>query len=297
MDNSILFFLPGNEILANQLAHKLNCEMGSTTIRQFPDEESYVRIISEIEGKKVFIVCSLDRPDTKLLPLMFLAKTARQLGATKITLILPYLPYMRQDRRFHPGEAVTSEIFSSLISECADELITVDPHLHRRSNLSEIYSIPAIVAHAASPISQWVKDHIPNPLLVGPDQESEQWVAEVAREAASPFVISEKIKNENETYSVRLPDLKDYQNKTPVLVDDIISTGKTMTVTIKKLIELGMNRPICIGVHGIFVKQAYIDLLKAGAETIITSNTIPHPANGIDICDLLLEKIYPPLIS
>ena len=142
---NIVFALPGNEQLTEKLAAQLNAEIGETNIRQFPDGETYVQIKSDVKDKKVILVCTLHQPDDKLLPLYFLSKTAIDLGAKCTCLIAPYLAYMRQDRRFNPGEAITSEYFGSLISQFAETLVTVDPHLHRRSSLSEIYGIPSEV--------------------------------------------------------------------------------------------------------------------------------------------------------
>lgn len=289
MKNSIIFSLPGNEKLTMTLSQKIGAKLGEAIIRHFPDEESYVRIDSDVKNKEVILVCSLDRPDAKLLPLMFMSKTAKQLGAKKVSLVVPYLAYMRQDRRFKSGEAITSEQFAALISQFADWMVTIDPHLHRRSSLSEIYSIPTEVVHAASSISEWIKSSIQNPVLIGPDSESEQWVSQVANDAEAPFLILEKIRHGDRDVEVSEPHLKKYQNYTPVLVDDIISTGRTMIETVGHLKKAGMKPPVCIGVHAVFADRAYEDLLKAGAEKVATCNTIPHPTNEIDISGLLFN--------
>ena len=139
------------------------------------------------------LVCTLDRPDDKFLPLVFAAAAARDLGAHGSALSAPYLAYMRQDRRFQPGEAVTSTYFAKLLSSQIDWLVTVDPHLHRRGSLAEIYSIPTQVMHAAPLISDWIRSEVKMPLLIGPDSESEQWVAAVARDAGAPHVVLQKI--------------------------------------------------------------------------------------------------------
>ena len=149
----IFFALPGNEALTKSLADKYNAESGRIIIRQFPDEETYVKILSVVKNKQVMMVCTLDHPDKKVLPLYFLSQTAKELGAKSTCLISPYLAYMRQDKRFEAGEGITSAYFSRLISSFTDSLITIDPHLHRRNNLSEIYSIPTTVLHASNLIS------------------------------------------------------------------------------------------------------------------------------------------------
>ena len=286
---NIVFALPGNEQLTEKLAAQLNAEIGETNIRQFPDGETYVQIKSDVKDKKVILVCTLHQPDDKLLPLYFLSKTAIDLGAKCTCLIAPYLAYMRQDRRFNPGEAITSEYFGSLISQFAETLVTVDPHLHRRSSLSEIYGIPSEVVHAANHISDWIKNNVENPILVGPDSESEQWVSVVAKNAGAPFMVLEKIRHGDKNVEVSVPDVENYKNHTPVLVDDIISSARTMIETVQHLKKAGMKAPICIGVHPVFGGNAYQELKDAGTADIISCNTIPHPSNKIDISDILVR--------
>lgn len=283
---TILFALPGNEPTVDTIAKRYNVSKGEATIRNFPDGETYIRIHSDVKGKKVVMVCSLDRPDTKLLPLYFLSKTAMELGAKCTCLIAPYLAYMRQDKQFHSGEGITSKYFASFISNFAETITTVDPHLHRYNTLSEIYSVPATVVQAANHISEWIKNNIQNPVLIGPDSESEQWVSEVADNAHAPFIILEKVRHGDRNVKVSIPQIDRYKNHKPVLVDDIISTARTMIETVGHLKNAGMNPPICIGIHAVFAGNAYQDLLNAGAEMVVTTNTISHESNGIDISGL-----------
>lgn len=288
---TILFPLPGNEELAKALAVKLKAEMGEATIRRFPDGESYVRILSDVKGKKVVLVCSLHQPDEKLLPLYFLSNVAKDLGAKCTCLVAPYLAYMRQDKIFHKGEGVTSRYFARLVSGFADSLVTVDPHLHRISSLGEVYSIPTEVVHAADAISNWIKKHIENPVLVGPDSESEQWVSEVAKNAGAPFLVLEKTRHGDRDVEVSVPQVEAFKNHTPVLVDDIISTARTMIETVGHLKKADMKAPVCIGVHAVFSGNAFWDLLHSGVEKVVTCNTIPHASNAIDLSGLYVDFI------
>ena len=239
---------------------------------------------SNLSHRQVVFITSLNQPNTKILPLLLAAETARSLGASKITLIAPYLAYMRQDKVFEPGQGITSSYFAKLISTYFDELITIDPHLHRWHTLSAIYNIPTHVLHATKSIAQWIHRHVKKPLLIGPDAESNQWVEKIAAAAHAPYLILEKTRKGDSTIEVSIPNIENYHNMTPILIDDIISTGMTMIGTIKHLQSLKMPQPICIGVHAIFADNAYQNLLATGVDKIITCNTIPHPSNGIDIC-------------
>lgn len=284
---TILLALPESENIAQRISDISATLLGKSEIRHFPDGETYIRIDSDVNNKNVVLVCTLDRPDQKLMPLYYLAKTVRDMGCNSISLVAPYLAYMRQDKIFRKGESVTSRYFAELLSSFVDFLITVDPHLHRRSSLAEIYSIPTQVSHASNSISHWIKKNIENPVLVGPDQESQQWVSKVAADAEAPFIVLKKLRLGDMNVEISKPDIEKYSDHIPVLIDDIISTGKTMIETIKQLKKAGMHPPICIGIHAIFADNTYEDLLSAGAKRVITCNTIEHISNSIDVTDLL----------
>lgn len=288
---TILFYFPGNEKLAQSLAEQTNFPLGKLEIRKFPDGETLVKILSDVQGQRVVIVCSLDRPDDKFLPLYFICKTLKELGASHVTLVAPYLAYMRQDKRFHEGEAVTSDAFAILLSGFIDRLITVDPHLHRHHSLSEIYSVPTTVLPAAEVIAEWIKVNIQKPLLIGPDEESGQWVKEVAKLANVPFEILLKNRKGDNEVEVSVPHVDQYHDCTPVLIDDIISTAHTMMETVKHLLIFDMQAPVCIGVHGVFAGNAFSNLKNTGVKEIISCNTIEHASNKIDLSGLISQSI------
>lgn len=286
----IIFSLPQDDPLATILANKLKIEKGIADIRDFPDGETYVRIDSDVKNKSILLICSLDHPNDKFLPLLFTIKTLKQLGAKKICLVSPYLPYFRQDKQFKPGEAITSVLFAECISGLIDELITIDPHLHRIKNISDIYSIPTTLLHAIKPISEWIQKNVISPLIIGPDEESAQWVISIAKEINAPYMIVKKTRYGDKNVVIEIPEITD-TSKTPVLVDDIISTGSTMCAVIQELLIRKLKKPICIGVHALFNQAAQTNMLRAGAQEIISCNTIRHPSNKIDITDIILEGI------
>lgn len=287
----LLYALPGNEALAKNLAKKLDAEVGELEVRNFPDGEAYVRVVTDPGGRAVILVATLYRPEKVFFPLVFAADTLRELDAVEVGLVAPYLAYMRQDRRFKEGEAVTSEIFASLINKSVDWMITVDPHLHRRKSLSEIYSIPTVTLHAAQLIGHWLGTNHGDILLVGPDSESEQWVQAVAQVANAPFIILEKTRYGDRDVDVSVPHAEQWATRTPVLVDDIISTARTMIETIHHVHDAGLKPPICVGVHAVFADDAYEALQNADVAQIVTCNSIAHPSNRIDLSGLIATGI------
>lgn len=241
--SAVVFGFPGQEQCAEALALGLGGSRSELLLRRFPDGEAYVRLDTPVEGRAVVLVCGLDRADDKLLPLLFSATAARELGATRVGLVAPYLGYMRQDMRFQAGEAVTSRSFAAVVSGFADWLVCVDPHLHRYKSLDEIYSIPTVVVRAAPAIAGWIRQHVSMPVIIGPDEESGQWVAEVARLAGAPFTVLRKIRHGDRDVEVSMaalesgsrPEPARWHGHTPVLIDDIVSTAHTMISTVKQL--------------------------------------------------------------
>jgi ribose-phosphate pyrophosphokinase len=291
MSRLVLIPLPGNEAMAEELADLLDGELQPPEMRNFPDGETYLRLNVDLHGRRAALVCTLDRPDAKFLPFYFTARTASELGAASVGLIAPYLAYMRQDRRFQPGEALSSHLFASLVSPQIDWLVTVDPHLHRIHSLETIYQVPTRVLHAASSIARWIAQNVDKPMLIGPDSESVQWVGEVARATGAPVVVLDKTRRGDADVAVSQADLAPYKDRTPVLVDDIISTGHTMIATLAELNAAGMKPAVCIGVHAIFADDAYEQLRAASPARIVTTDTIAHESNAIEIAPLLAGAI------
>jgi ribose-phosphate pyrophosphokinase len=282
--------LPGGEHFAPGLAHELGCEWSRVATHSFPDGETLVRYEVPLKGRCVVLACSLSRPDTSFLPLAFAADAARDLGAAQVGLVAPYLAYMRQDKRFHAGEAVASATYARLLSSLFDWLVTVDPHLHRIGGLDMIYAIPTRAVSAAPAIARWIATHVPRPLVVGPDSESGQWVAQVARLCAAPSILMSKRRDGDREVEVDLPASSFDRSLTPVLVDDILSTGQTAIAAAAALRPL-LAAPVCIGVHALLARDAAALLVRSGIASVVTCDTVAHPSNGIALAGLLAPAV------
>lgn len=289
--NTIILALPGAERLAETLAQQLHCAASTVEAHRFPDGEVVVRLRTAVAGQRVLLVAHLDRPDDKTLALVFAADAARELGALQVGLVAPYLPYMRQDDRFRPGEAITSRSYARLLSSTIDWLVTVDPHLHRWPSLDAIYGIRSHVVAAAPAIADWLRREVPQAILVGPDSESEQWVADVAGRVGAPYVVMTKERRGDREVQVRLPRGVAHEGRTPVLVDDIISSGHTMAAAAHVLRGAGWGRPLCVGVHALMDAAALDMLHRAGIARVASCDTVPHPTNAIGVAALLAEGV------
>ncbi|AKQ61789.1 ribose-phosphate pyrophosphokinase [Bordetella hinzii] len=276
--------LPGNEASAARLAAACGGELGAVETRRFPDGESYVRLHGDPRARAVDVVCTLAHPDPAFLSLVFVADTARDLGAAEVNLVAPYLAYMRQDKRFLPGESISSRSFARLISSTFDRLITVDPHLHRHPTLASLYRIPAATLHAAPLLGDWIAANVQAPLIIGPDEESEQWAGSIAARIGAPHVVLRKIRHGDRQVEIETPDLGAWRERTPVLVDDIASSGRTLVAAAGKL--AGMKPPQCVVVHALFAEDAWSQV-SGCFERVVSTDAVPHPSNRIELAPLL----------
>lgn len=281
----IVFHLPGDEAFGGRLVRALQADRVALVLHRFPDGESLVRLDADVTGRTVVLTCSLARPDEKTLALLFAADAARDLGAAKVLLAAPYLAYLRQDQRFHAGEAVTSRSYAALLSTAFDGLVTADPHLHRYQSLDEIYRIPTRVVRTAPLIARWVAAQVARPLFIGPDSESEQWVAEVAAAAGAPWTVLNKTRRGDRDVEVSLPDVSAWPDRQPVLVDDIISSARTMIQAVASVRRVGLAAPLCIGVHALFAPGAYEELLASKPARVLTCDTVAHASNEISVVE------------
>ena len=277
--------------LGAALAARLGWPRVDHELRPFPDGESYIRILADVAGTEVTVLADLARPNAHVLELLLVAATLRAQGARRVALVAPYLPYMRQDCAFRPGESVSSRHFAALLDAHFDGLLTVDAHLHRYAALDELYAMPARNLTAAGLLAAWVRAQVAAPLLAGPDSESAQWVSEAARALDCPWLVLEKDRSGDRSVRVQGRIDPAYRGRTPVLLDDMISTGRTLVEGCRLLAQAGMRAPLVLAVHGIFAGDAYEALLAAGAARIVTTNSIPHASNAIDLAPLLAQAL------
>ncbi len=284
MSGALFLPLPGNETLASRLAELRGGTLGRMQQGTFPDGETHLRLDFDPAGKEVALVCTLAQPDQKLLPLLFAADAARDLGARKVGLIAPYLCYMRQDKRFHPGEAVTSRSFARLLSQNLDWLVTVDPHLHRYAALADIYSIPTRTLHAGALLAGWIGANVAKPFLIGPDAESRQWVAETAALCGAEFAVLSKERLGDAKVRIAPPPWRVPHECTPVFLDDIISTGASLLEGMGQVVS--SKKPVALAVHGILSENT-ANRLEGISAHLVTTNSVDNPHAEIDLTGLI----------
>ena len=230
-------------------------------------------------------------PERSLLMTVFAAETAKNLGAKKVILAAPYLAYMRQDKRFNPGEAISSRIMAKLLNNSVDKVITIDTHLHRYRSMKEVFTIAASNLTANSIIADFVKKRYNNSVILGPDWESYQWAEAIAKRIGVESTVLEKTRYSSRHVTSKMIKPVDLQGKNVIIVDDIISTGHTIAEAAKKAKAAGAKKIIAIGVHGLLVEGAMHKLHQAGVHEVITTNCIEHKTNKIDVTGLLVKEL------
>ena len=257
---------------------------------RFPDGEN--RLTLPVDLPRRVIVCrSLDQPNDKLLELLLTAKTARRLGAVELVLVAPYLCYMRQDNAFHPGEAVSQPIVGEFLAQLFETVVTVDPHLHRIERLEQ--ALPArrcIKLTATGLMADFLPAERGAPLLLGPDAESEQWVAAVSDHCKLDYGVCRKLRSGDREVEVTLPDF-DVAGRDVVLVDDIASSGQTLIEAALQCRAHGAGAIDVMVTHALLADDSLARMRAAGIRHVWSSDSIGHPTNVIALDGLLAEAI------
>jgi len=289
--NAICFPFTGDERFGEGLSEALGAELAELEIHRFPDGETRVTLRGDCAGRSVVFVGGGRNPNQEALPFYFAAHAARAMGAGSLGLVTPYLPYMRQDTQFHPGEAVSALAYARFLSSSLDWMATVDPHLHRIRSLDEIFTIPALCVSSMPAVAHWIGGNVIEPVIVGPDAESRQWAESVAQALGVPWTVLTKNRAGDREVTVSLPHPAILRGRSPVIVDDIASSGHTLAAAARALRDLGSSPVTCVVVHALLDDADRAALHASGVERLVSTNTAPHGTNAIDVIPLLAGRV------
>ena len=290
----IVFPMGNSTKLGKSIAKKAKAKLGKLNSGLFPDGEFHIRFMNEIKGKEIVLVQSLHpNPNDSLIELFFAGKTAMDLGASKVTGVVPYLAYLRQDKRFKSGECVSNQYMAHLLNTSLDKLLTVDPHLHRVHDLGDLFHIERRKITANEAIEDYISKKFleKNTVIIGPDIESSQWASKIADQIGFESSIFLKKRFGSRNVKIKVVKELDWKGKNVVIVDDIISSGHTMIEAVKTVRKRKAKAVHCICVHGIFAENAFEKIKKAGAKSIISCNTIAHKSNKIDLSKIIAKEL------
>lgn len=281
----VLFAFPESEAVAGAFADALHVESRTVELHRFPDGESRIRL-PDFRTDTAVIYRSLNRPNHKLVELMLCARHLRADGARTIVLVAPYLCYMRQDMAFAPGEIVSQRWIGAWLASLFDGLITVDPHLHRVARLQQVLPDTCCEVVSAAPLAgRLARATFADPVLVGPDQESRQWLEQAANgDPTLDCLVATKKRASDRKVRLKLPDFQ-FRERDVIVIDDIASTGHTLAECARIARQRGARDVKAIVTHALFPPA---DGLPDGCQAlsdIWSTDSIPHPSNRIRLAE------------
>lgn len=278
--------------LATRLATEMKAGVVQYESRKFPDGENYYRIDTDLTGKDVVVVQSgYPNPNDALVELILAVNAAKEQGAKKVTVAIPYFPYGRQDKRFKKGEAFSLEIFAGVLKDVGvKDIITADAHFrddYKPYNLSGLrghnISGGALLAHYVKAKFSLNKLHI-----ISPDFGASELVRRAADETNSTYTALQKKRTGD--FSVEMSGKLDVQGKSVLVLDDIISTGGTMVKAIELCKSNGAARVFAAATHGLFVSDA-LWKLRSAAEYVVTTDSVKNETSEVSLAHEIAENL------
>lgn len=280
--------------LAEKVAKRLDSEFVPVEKKQFPDGEIYVRIPEEVDGKETVIIQSTCYPPNQNYMEMFLLlDAAKDLGAKKVSAVIPYFAYARQDERFEPGEAVSLMTVAKLLESAgADEIYMVDLHAHRIESAPEVFDVPACNLTASPVLAEYAYKNfdLENPVVLGPDGEAEQWARRAGESIGADwdYMVKERMGSKEVEITPRELEV---DGRDVLIIDDIISTGGTMMEAIGILKDYGARRIFAACAHPVLTDNALENIKEAGAEEVIATDTIESDISKVSVAPVIAKEI------
>jgi ribose-phosphate pyrophosphokinase len=280
---------------SRELAERVSALSGLSSIhvffKVFPDGESYVRLDGEAKGENVAIVQTTCPPqqDGRLFQLAFMADAAKRGGAKKVTAVVPYLAYARQDKMFLAGEGISVETIARMLKEAGiDELVTVN--IHSEPALTR-FPFPAKTVSAIPLLAQYFVDKgFKGAFALSPDKGA-MYIAKQAQQVLGGDAGHlDKQRDRYTGQTVQTAEGLNVKDQTVIILDDIISTGGTIVGAAKILRENGAKHVFCACVHGLLIGDAEKRILDAGVEEIVGTDSVPGSLSKVSLAPLLSQE-------
>lgn len=274
---------------ARRFAKALSLPCKQVAVHRFPDRECLIRIPASAET--VLLYRSLNDPDAKLVELILGAAAARDGGASRVILVAPYLAYMRQDKAFHSGEAISQRVIGRLLAQHFDALLTVDPHLHRIATLTEAVPGLTAVAVSAAPLLSTLIDPTQQPLIVAPDGEATQWTRKIAKRLRLSVLTGAKKRRGDREVVIRMNDLVRVRHRTVIVVDDVIASGSTVDRAAAVLLDAGASQVDAVVTHCLAAPEDLARLAASGIRSISSTDSVDGLTARVEIAQLLADAV------
>ncbi len=284
-----------NPELAQEVCKYLSKDPAPVDVSHFSDGEIHVRSKINVRGKEVFVIQSTNQPSDNLMELLIIIDSLKRASAEKITAIIPYFGYARQDRKTQAREPITAKLVSNLISTAgANRVISIDLHA---GQIQGFFDIPSDNLTAVLLFSKFIRNKkAENIVIVSPDVGGVNRVKQLSVLVGSNFAICSKNREESDRVeSINL--IGNVRNKTAILLDDIISTASTLTLAANELKKQGAAKVLAFATHGIFVENAMEKITQSPIDEVYITNTIRIDKKKLDACPKLKILSIAPLIG
>lgn len=272
-----------------RLADGLGVPHALIDLRTFPDGET-LPTVPTTSADTVILLRSLYPANARLVPLLLAADAYRRTGVKRLTLAAPYLCYLRQDTVFEAGQPLSRDVVCRWLGAAFDRLVTVQAHLHRTTDLAAVLGIPADNIDIGADLAALAVRDGP-PLIVGPDSESRPWVEAAARRLGGDWTAFDKQRLGDRRVALTLDPTARVTGRAVLLLDDICSSGGTLEQAILMLRQAGAARVDIAVAHALFDAEAEARLRRAGADRIVSSDSVPHSTNALDLAGVLAAAL------
>jgi ribose-phosphate pyrophosphokinase len=297
MMKPLVFAGSANPALAEEIAKRLGVRLGECTLRRFQNSEVKVEVLESVRGRDVYLVQPTSPPvDEHLIELLFMADACRRAGATRITAVVPYLGYARQDRRARGREALGARLIADLIRTAGlDRVLAVDLHTPSIEGffgvaLEHISAVP-ILANAILPALQF------DVVILAPDLGAVKLAERYAQVLQAPIAVVHKVRISDEEVQIG-GIVNEVRGRSAVVVDDMVSTGGTIEAAVNAFIAQGGDRDVVVAAsHGVLVGPAVDRLRGLSLKSFFTTDSVevpgnlPLPIKVISLAPLLAEAI------
>lgn len=267
--------------LAQNLARVLGVDYVSVQREKhpggFPDGEQYVRLQASVAGEDIVLV-QTTHPDPKIVELLLLEDAIREGGARSLQVVIPYFGYGRQDKKFVDGECISARVLAKHVQAQADRILTMG--LHNPSVL-KFFDIPAIEVEGMTAVARYLRGRGVD-LVLSPDKGAVRHAQTVSKDLGVPWDYLEK--ERIDSFTVRMaPKELEVADRKIAIVDDLISTGRTIVTATSALKQQGAKSVVALCIHGLFSADA-LEILKV-CDEVVSTDTILSPVSKISVAD------------